>query len=359
MAFEGDDAPLAKVELAFKTRNGKEWEQWTVREFWMKERLGSPYHGLVDVVTDRRNVDFSALLAKSCVLELRRGPDRVRRFHGLVFKVEHLGAHAGSALARVSVAAAVHALSYGQNSRFFEDATAAEIIEKVLKAGLEPFGRKVRLNLVRKYAKREYTTQDREDDLSFVHRLMVDEGITFHFEQSMEVETLVVVDSNYSLPRIKTMKEPEPRAIPAPVLVQPRDRDRYVRLKLRAGLGAPRASKEYVLTLDDGSQREGKTSGDGLIIERVPPSLRQATVRIEGPLGIEEYVLRFGSLDAVSRLSGIHQRLRHGGWLGGEGGQSEEEIRGAVACFQEQQGLEPTGELDDATRKRLKEVHGS
>jgi hypothetical protein len=215
MAPSEDEAPpLAKVELAFKTGSGKESEQWTVREFWMKERLGAPYHGFVDIVASRREVDFSALVAKSCVMEIRRGPDRVRRFHGLIFKIEHLGAHAGSALARVGMAATVHALSYGQNSRFFENATAAEIVEKVLKEGLEPFGRKVRLNLVRKYAKREYTTQTQEDDLSFVHRLMVDEGMTFHFAQGLESETVVVVDSNYSLPRIKTMPEWKPAEKP-------------------------------------------------------------------------------------------------------------------------------------------------
>jgi hypothetical protein len=46
-------ASLAKVELAFKTGSGKEPEPWTLREFWMKERLGSPYHGFVDLVADR------------------------------------------------------------------------------------------------------------------------------------------------------------------------------------------------------------------------------------------------------------------------------------------------------------------
>jgi N-acetylmuramoyl-L-alanine amidase len=258
---EAEAAPLAKVELAFKTGSGKEAEPWTVREFWMRERLGRPYHGFVDIVTDRQNVDFSALLAKPCVLELRRGPDRVRRFHGLVFKVEHRGAHAGSALARVGMAAAVHALSYGQNSRMFEDATAVEIIEKVLKVGLEPFGRKVRLNLVRKYAKREYTTQHQEDDLSFVQRLMVDEGVTFHFEQGQDSETLVLVDSNYSFPRIKTMKKPEPASMPlrapaadAPNLVE-------VELTDEDGTSVPFAP--FTIRQADGKAREVRLDRSG------------------------------------------------------------------------------------------------
>jgi outer membrane protein OmpA-like peptidoglycan-associated protein len=272
---EDEAPPLAKVELAFKTGSGKESEQWAVREFWMKERLGAPYHGFVDIVASRREVDFSALVAKSCVLEIRRGPDRVRRFHGLIFKIEHLGAHAGSALARVGMAAAVHALSYGQNSRFFENATAAEIVEMVLKEGLEPFGRKVRLNLVRKYAKREYTTQTQEDDLSFVHRLMVDEGMTFHFAQDLESETVVVVDSNYSLPRIKTMPEwkPPEKAGPAGLAALSSSLARAAAQKKTTfsakvvddATGEPIAGVKLELRLVDGSTLKVASGSDGSV----------------------------------------------------------------------------------------------
>jgi hypothetical protein len=50
----------------------------------------------------------------------------------------------------------------------------------------------------------------------------------------------------------------------------------------------------------------------------------------------------------------------------GEGGLGAKEaislagtVTDALALFQEDQGLEPTGELDEATRQKLGEVHGS
>lgn len=257
---KSETSPLAKVEMTFKTRGGKGWEQWRVAKFYMKERLGCPYHGMVDIVADRADADFSKLLAKACVLELRRGPDRVRRFHGLVFKVEHLGTGGGGALGRVTVAATVHALSYGRNTRFFEDATAVEIIEKVLKEGLKPFDRTVRINVVRKYAKREYTTQFDEDDFSFIHRLLVEEGMTFHFVQGEEAEALVVVDSNYSLPRIKTMPEREAVEQPLPA---PADVPNQVEVELVDEEGRPVPFEPFTFKRPDGTTREVRLDRDG------------------------------------------------------------------------------------------------
>jgi len=40
-------------------------------------------------------------------------------------------------------------------------------------------------------------------------------------------------------------------------------------------------------------------------------------------------------------------------------GVADEDTRSALALFQEQEGLEPTGELDDPARSKLVEVHGA
>lgn len=132
----------------------------------------------------------------------------------------------------------------------------------------------------------------------------------------------------------------------------------WIRLQLVAG-GAPRAGKQYVLELDDGTTREGVTDGDGLVAEKVPAMTRTATLRLESPdLGTEEYVLRLGHLDPVSEAAGVRQRLRNLGFHCEALGAPDEDLRGALALFQQTEGLAVTGELDAGTRNKLREVHG-
>jgi len=132
-----------------------------------------------------------------------------------------------------------------------------------------------------------------------------------------------------------------------------------LRVRLLGG-GVARAGKRYTLELDDGTKREGTTDGSGCVVEKIPATVRTATVKIEVPdLGVEEWVLRLGELDPISSMRGVQQRLRNSGFHCDPNGMLDDDTRGALALFQEDQGLEPTGELDDATRQRLGEVHGS
>jgi hypothetical protein len=379
--------PLEKVEADFRTANDGGRDEWEVLDFRVSESIGAPYSGTIDIASRNRSVDFSLLLGKSCALEIRRG-DRRRFFKGMIFRVEYLGANPVASVARIGFAAALWALHHGQDSRIFENRTAPEIIEEVLKEGLEPFGRKARIPMLergsessgreaaspagKEYAKREYCVQYQESDLDFVQRLMVDEGLLFYFDQGTDgdKETVVVVDSNYAFPQIDTMgtkevEEEEEESKERPLMdfatigqswtdVSPR----YLRLRLHAD-GALRPAKAYAITLEDGSTREGKTTGDGLIVEKLPASARQVKVRLEGTLGLEEYSVKLSNLDPASRASGIEQRLRHLGLLGSGGTQAGDEVRSALTRFQERHGLETTGELDSATRVKLDEVHGS
>ncbi len=207
------EAPLLdKVEAIFKVENNGAgvWEEWEVLEFRIRESLTEPYFGFVEVARKVKEVDFSKWLGKSCVLVLTRGGGRRRLFKGLVFTVERLKGGEGFMTAQIEFGAALVALRDGIESRVFENQTAAEIIEEVLKEGLQDYHRKVRMSLRRPYARREYCAQWNESDMNFVLRLMVEEGISFHFDQgeheTRDKETVVVVDSNDAYVEIETMK---------------------------------------------------------------------------------------------------------------------------------------------------------
>lgn len=126
-----------------------------------------------------------------------------------------------------------------------------------------------------------------------------------------------------------------------------------LRVVLHDEEGQPFASKAYKLEID-GQETEGETDGDGLVEAPIPVGAKGGKVEIEGHV----FPLRIGHLDPLEELSGIQSRLANIGFdLGGERGTLGPGTAGALKWFQKIMGLEATGDLDDATRDKLKEKH--
>ena len=134
------------------------------------------------------------------------------------------------------------------------------------------------------------------------------------------------------------------------------------KLKLRLmRLGKPRANIRYTLAVD-GKLFDGTTDSEGRISQRIPPgATRGRLVLTEGTM-VEEKILNLGGIDPVEELSGVQGRLRNLGYNcpagGSEDGQVDEETQKAIKEFQSDEGLPATGECDDATRQKLKAIHG-
>lgn len=119
----------------------------------------------------------------------------------------------------------------------------------------------------------------------------------------------------------------------------------------------PRANQDYRLVVD-GKVLKGKTDADGVLEQPVPPNAQEGELII-GPDDFR-LAINFGYLDPISEISGVQKRLNNLGYLCGEpDGELDEPTRDALADFQFRFGLEPTGELDDKTVKKLEEVHDS
>ena len=209
MATNTEVPILEKVDATFKIEQDGTWEEWEVLEFRIKEVLGAPYFGDVEIARKTQQADFSKWFGKSCVLVLARGEDQKRLFKGLAFGVYRQEAGEGYMVARVELGAALLALLDGERTRVFENRTAPEIIEEVLKEGLQQHDRKVRMSLSRSFDLRESCVQWRESDMSFVQRLMAEEGMGCFFDQgeheTNDKETVVVVDSNDAYVEVETM----------------------------------------------------------------------------------------------------------------------------------------------------------
>jgi N-acetylmuramoyl-L-alanine amidase len=132
-----------------------------------------------------------------------------------------------------------------------------------------------------------------------------------------------------------------------------------LRIVMCDNTGAPLKNEDYRIEYG-GDGRAGKTDGSGLLKEKVPATIRDVTLRIR------HYVLELavGDLDPMTDvgddgLSGICARLHNLGYDPGPAGDEvTERLEAALAMFQRDQELEPTGEPDDDALAALREAHG-
>jgi hypothetical protein len=132
-----------------------------------------------------------------------------------------------------------------------------------------------------------------------------------------------------------------------------------VRLRLLDLKRYPRTNIEYTATVDNVIS-SGRSDGDGYITITAPPNASELKLKVTEGTKTDEYTLPLGSIDPIEELSGVQQRLTNLGYSCA----SEQETLGeltkaSIRSFQKEMHLRVSGELDDATRQKLKEIHGS
>jgi hypothetical protein len=132
-----------------------------------------------------------------------------------------------------------------------------------------------------------------------------------------------------------------------------------LRLKLEGGDGKPLAGAAFELEVG-GEKIQGKTDGDGKIDQKVLVGEGAAKLVIAGRI-LHLNLGHLNPLDAEDDgVSGAQGRLANLGYNAGPSdGKTGKRTRTALALFQHDNGIEPTGELDDATKKKLEDKHGS
>jgi hypothetical protein len=122
----------------------------------------------------------------------------------------------------------------------------------------------------------------------------------------------------------------------------------------------PRKNVPYRLSIERRTFT-GQTDGDGMLEVVIPPNAKRGELTIDpGNENEATYKLKLGRLEPLSEISGIKIRLRNLGFdcgnLNDEEGPS---FTAALGAFQEKNGLQKTGILNDETRAKLKEIHKS
>jgi len=131
-----------------------------------------------------------------------------------------------------------------------------------------------------------------------------------------------------------------------------------LRVRFLDELEEPRPGLKYELKIA-GLLRKGETDEGGWLEEWIPPDAMEATITIvdetgEAPIE-EKYEVKLGQLNPSRDMDGIRARLEN---LGIECGETEEDFAMAISSFQNRyEDLEVTGEADEKTVARLKELH--
>ncbi|NMO15131.1 LysM peptidoglycan-binding domain-containing protein [Pyxidicoccus fallax] len=153
-----------------------------------------------------------------------------------------------------------------------------------------------------------------------------------------------------------TIPDLRPRQVSCRTGATHRFKLRGVPEKLRLRLlseGEPRRHVPYVLVVDGCRELHGETDADGWVEQWIPPNAQEGELR----LGEDEvYPLRLARLLPVEDDEGLKARLGNLGHLHGD---DADALHAAIADFQRQHGLPSTGEADDTTRARVREIHGS
>jgi len=166
-----------------------------VDRFTVREAMSESFDASVEVTAPPLDVDLAALLDTASVLSLYDEESGTEPFvlHGMVEEAQALEPTRDGFRFRLRLRPRLSALAYRVRSRLFQQMSAVEIVQEVLKGAGFP-GDAASFRLSRKYPKRELCLQYRESELNLVLRLLEDEGICFWFDHSGSGHVLVVAD---------------------------------------------------------------------------------------------------------------------------------------------------------------------
>ena len=159
------------------------------------EELGELFRFELQFESTDAGIDLTSLLGSSMTVTLTLEDGFKRHFNGMVCEASQTGVATVDTLVYAQYAVTLvpkpWLLEQIVDCRIFTEMTAPDIIQKLLE---ESGYTDVKNSLTGNYAQRDYCVQYREDCLSFIHRLMEQEGIYYYFTHDSSKHTMVLAD---------------------------------------------------------------------------------------------------------------------------------------------------------------------
>lgn len=146
--------------------------------------------------THAEGLDAAEFLGKEAEITLRDSFGAHLTMTGIVAEAATETFDDTSGVVTFTVTPEVYPLTLGRTSRAFQQCTVVDIAEQVLA------GKRFRVALTKSYPLRIYTVQYREDDWTFLSRLLEEEGIYAWFDHEGGTTTLVLSDNSVAAPHL-------------------------------------------------------------------------------------------------------------------------------------------------------------
>lgn len=182
-----------------------------INGFAGSDGISSPFRFKLDLLADIEtksegeikalDTQIKTLLGKAVSVKMLY-ENSPQHFHGLVAKMSALPRELRFLHYSAEVVSWLWLLTLKSESRIFQDKSVVEIIKAVfdeLKASFPEVS--YRDATTGNHIPLDYCVQYRESDFNFVSRLMERDGIFYFFEHSQDKHTLVLADSNATLPK--------------------------------------------------------------------------------------------------------------------------------------------------------------
>lgn len=194
-------------------------ERLVISRFSGNEAMSQCYAFDVEMLSNDAHLELKHLLGRPITLTLltdQRGAGMLgatggrwlesdnqhRTFGGIIDQAEQQGSDGGFTRYKLHMVPALQLLDLKRSSRVFQDKSVPDIVELVLKehqthSHLLVWDSRLRQS----YLPRSYVVQYRESDLTFIQRLLAEEGIHYHFEHGKNAgtHTLVLADDIHTL----------------------------------------------------------------------------------------------------------------------------------------------------------------
>jgi type VI secretion system secreted protein VgrG len=180
-----------------------------VAKFAGVEAISEPFSFVIDVLSEQM-LNFDDLLLAPATLRLSYPGSPTRYVNGILCEIEEDEYQAGPAgpqtfiRYRVELVPAMWRLSLRTQSRIWQRKSVPQILQEILKSD---WGLPVKMQLASEYMERDYCVQYQESDLSFVRRLMEEEGIWFLFQHEIDKHTLIIGDAPNLHPMLQSPSE--------------------------------------------------------------------------------------------------------------------------------------------------------
>ncbi|MBU2549447.1 MAG: type VI secretion system tip protein VgrG, partial [Proteobacteria bacterium] len=184
---------LTDEKYAFQSRALPD-DALAVVKFKGIEGLSRPYQFDILLASEKPDIDLTEALGKPAVFTIRR-TDGDMVFHGLPARFEQQHSYREYVFYRAVLVPRFRMLSLTFHNRVFLDMALPDILAAVLKdGGLTENDFEFRLE--KDYPTWETVCQYRESHFDFISRWMERDGIYYYFEQTDDVEKLILTDTH-------------------------------------------------------------------------------------------------------------------------------------------------------------------